>query len=341
MRKIIYLLLIVLLFIGCSSNSIVKADGKPEWIDNPKVKYPEGMYLAAVGYGSTRRSAEADAMGSVARIFKTDVKSNTKFSERWSELESTQQEDEVSLFAENTKDIYINAEQDLINIEIGECFTDNLGKVYALAYIHRSRTADIYDEKIVQTNEMVDFYVAKFQATSNNLQKYSYLGVASIFAFQNQNLLDQLAIISPLEYEMVGVVNRYPIINSWMREVASQISFSVTVKNDENASIANTIKEVINEMNFNIVQTDPLLMIDCDFNFQKVDLNRKEDFVKYEFDLSVKNRENQTVLSINEKGRTGGINNAEAISKAKSSLVTALKKKLQLRIEKYFDSLAK
>ena len=195
MKKIIYLLLIVLFLIGCSSNSLVKPGGKPEWIDNPKMKYPEGMYLAAVGYGSTRRSAEADAMGSVARIFKTDVKANSKYSERWSDLESTKQENESSLFAENTKDIFISAEQDLINIEIGESYTDNLGKVYALAFIHRSRTADIYDEKIIQTNEMIDFYMAKYDSASDNVRKYAYLGVASIFAFQNQTLLDQLAII--------------------------------------------------------------------------------------------------------------------------------------------------
>lgn len=341
MKKIIYLLLIVLFLIGCSSNSIVKPGGKPEWIDNPKVKYPEGMYLAAVGYGSTRRSAEADAMGSVARIFKTDVKANSKYSERWSDLESTKQENESSLFAENTKDIFISAEQDLINIEIGESYTDNLGKVYALAFIHRSRTADIYDEKIIQTNEMIDFYMAKYDSASDNVRKYAYLGVASIFAFQNQTLLDQLAIISPMEYEIVGVENRYPKINSLMRELAVQISFSIAVKNDENDIIANTIKEIINEMNFNIVNSDAMLRVDSQISYQDVDLDRKEEFVKFEFDLSIKDRSDNTILSINEKGRTGGINRAEAVSKSKSSIVASLKKKLQIRIEKYFDSLAK
>ncbi len=341
MKKIIYLLLIVLFLAACSSNSARKKGGKPEWIDNPKVKYPEGMYLSAVGYGSTRRSAEADAMGSVARIFKTDVKANSKYSERWSDLESSSQEDEVSLFAENTKDIFISAEQNLINIEIGESYTDNLGKVYALAYIHRSRTADIYDEKISQTNEMIDFYMDKYNSAYDNTHKYAYLGVASIFAFQNQTLLDQLAIISPMEYEMVGIENRYPKINSLMREIASQISFSINVENDENDIIANIINEIINEMNFNIVDNNAMLMVNSKISYQDVELDRKEDFVKYEFQLSITDRNEQTVLSINEKGRTGGINRAEAVSKSKSSIVSSLKKKLRVRIEKYFDSIAK
>ncbi len=341
MKKIIYLLLIVLFLAACSSNSARRNGGKPEWIDNPKVKYPEGMYLSAVGYGSTRRSAEADAMGSVARIFKTDVKANSKYSERWSDLESSSQEDEVSLFAENTKDIFISAEQNLINIEIGESYTDNLGKVYALAYIHRSRTADIYDEKISQTNEMIDFYMDKYNSAYDNTHKYAYLGVASIFAFQNQTLLDQLAIISPMEYEMVGIENRYPKINSLMREIASQISFSINVENDENDIIANIINEIINEMNFNIVDNNAMLMVNSKISYQDVELDRKEDFVKYEFQLSITDRNEQTVLSINEKGRTGGINRAEAVSKSKSSIVSSLKKKLRVRIEKYFDSIAK
>ncbi|MBI9031512.1 LPP20 family lipoprotein [bacterium] len=341
MRKIFYLLILVITLMGCSSNSVVKSNGNPEWIDNPKVKYPEGMYLAAVGYGSTRRAAEADAMGSVARIFKTDVKANTKFTERYSELEVTKQEDEISLFSENTKDIFISAEQDLINIEIGESFTDNLGKVYALAYIHRSRTADIYDEKIIQTNEMVEFYLDKYKSSQDVLQQYAYLGVASIFAYQNQNLLDQLAIISPMEYQMIGVENNYPKINSLLREIANQISFSVQVNNDENEIIANSIKEIINEMNFNIVSSNPMLKIQSDLLYQDVELDRKEEFVKSEFNLSITDPNNQTILSLNEKARTGGINKAEAISKSKSAIVNSLKKKLQIRIEKYFDSLAK
>jgi len=341
MRKFIYLFLIIITFLGCSTNSVKKTAEKPEWIDNPKAKYPEGMYLAAVGYGSTRRSAEADAMGSVARIFKTDIKANTKFTERYSELESAKQDNQVSLFAENTKDIFISAEQDLINIEIGETYTDNLGKVYALAYIHRSRTADIYDEKISQTDEMVQFYLNKYETSKVITQQYAYLGVASIFAFQNQTLLDQLAIISPMEYQMIGIENKYPEIISLMRDIASKISFSVDVKNDKNDIISNTIKEIINEMNFNIVASDAMLKIQAEVLYQDVQLDRKEEFVKSEFNLSITDKDNKIVLSLNEKDRTGGINKEEAISKSRSAIVKSLKKKLQIRIEKYFDSLAK
>lgn len=340
MKRLIYLLIVVIALIGCSSNSRNKVGDKPEWIDNPKIKYPEGMYLSAVGYGSTRRSAEADAMGSVARIFKTDVKANTKYSERYSELETTTKGDDVSLFSENTKDIFISAEQDLINIEIGESYTDNLGKVYALAYIHRSRTADIYDEKITQTDEMVNFYLDKYKANNDIIKQYAYLGVASIFAFKNQTLLDQLAIISLTEYEMLGIKNTYPKTVSLMREVASQISFSINVNNDENNILANTVHEIINEMNFNTVTSNPMLRVEGDVTYRDVELDRKESFVKSEFTIRVIDRNNQTVLSINEKGRTGGINKAEAISKSKSAIVNTLKKKLQVRIEKYFDSLA-
>lgn len=325
---------------GCSSNTLVKSNDKPEWIDNPKAKYPDGMYLAAVGYGSTRRAAEADAMGSVARIFKTDVRANTKFTERYSELSATKQEDEVSLFSENTKDIFISAEQDLINIEIGETYTDNLGKVYALAYIHRSRTADIYDEKITQTDQMVELYMAKYSQASDNIRRYAYLGVASIFAYQNQVLLDQFAIISPLEYEMVGIENKYPRINSLLRELASKISFSIEIANDENDIIFNTVKEIINEMNFNISASNPMLIVKGSYQYQNVELERNEEFVKYEFDLSISDYTGQTVVSLNEKSRSGGINKDQAVAKSKSAIVASLKKKLQVRIEKYFDSLA-
>lgn len=340
MKKIIYLILVIIIAVGCSSNIANERNAKPEWIDNPKTKYPEGMYLAAVGYGSSRRAAEADAMGSVARIFKTDVKANSQYSERWSELESTKQEDEVTLFAENTKDIFISAEQDLINIEIGETYTDDLGRVFALAYIHRSRTADIYDEKITQTEEMINYYLNKHDETKDKYKRYSYLGVASIFAYQNQNLLNQLAIISPNEYDMVGAKDRLPEITTKMRDIASQISFSVNIASDQDNIITNTVKEIINEMNFNIIKENAALQVKGSFSYQDVDLGRNEEFVRFEFILNINDNNNNSVLSINEKGRSGGISKSEAIAKSKSSIVSELKKKLQVRIEKYFDSLA-
>ena len=94
-------------------------------------------------------------------------------------------------------------------------------------------------------------------------------------------------------------------------------------------------------MNFNIVETNALLQIKGDVSYQDVELARKEEFVKSEFNLSIIDRNGQTVLSLNEKGRSGGINKAEAISKSKSTIVNSLKKKMQIRLEKYFDSLAK
>lgn len=330
-----------MLMLGCSGNVVKNKDINPEWIDNPKAKYPEGMYLAAVGYGSSRRAAEADAIGSVARIFKTNVKATNQYSERWSELESTHQEDEVSLFSENTKNIFISTEQGLINIEIGETYTDELGRVFALAYIHRSRTADIYQEKITQTDEAVTHYLEKTIESENQCKRYSNLGVASIFAYQNHVLLNQLAIIAPMEYEMIGIKDRLSEITSEMRDIASQISFSINIENDEDKVISNAIKEIISEMNFNIVNDNAILNVEGSLAYQDVDLNRTGEFVRHEFILNVFDDNNKSLLSINEKGRIGGINKNEALAKSRSAIVNELKKKLQVRIEKFFDSLAK
>ncbi len=143
-----------------------------------------------------------------------------------------------------------------------------------------------------------------------------------------------------MDYEIVGVENKFPKINSLMRDLASQISFSIKVENDEKGIIFNTIKEIINEMNFSITDSEAMLNVISDYQYQDVDLGRKEDFVKYEFDLSVEDYNGRIVISLNEKSRSGGINKDEAISKSKAAIVRSLQKKLQVRIEKYFDTLA-
>ena len=339
MKKLILLVLLGLTLLGCSSNK-VDPNKTPEWIDNPKSKYPESLYLAAVGYGSSRRAAEADAMGSVARIFETDVQSNSKYTERWKELSNNNTGEEISLFSENVKEVEMSADQNLINIEIGETFTNNVGRVYVLAYINRSRTSDIYDEKITQTDSKIKYYMNKAKSSSTVYQEYSFLSIASVYAFKNQQLLNQFSIISPMESQMVGIPDRFAKVQSDLREKASQISFSISIDNDENNVISNSVKEIISDLNFNIVDSGAMLQIDGAINFSAVNLKRKEEFLRYEFLIDISDNAGNLVVSLNEKGRTGGINKVEVKSKSRRLIVKAVKKNLEKKIISYFDSLA-
>ena len=50
------------LIAGCA----MRGGNRPEWVDNPKLAYPENLYLVAVGEGDTRQAAENSAAKSSA-----------------------------------------------------------------------------------------------------------------------------------------------------------------------------------------------------------------------------------------------------------------------------------
>ena len=52
--------------------------GEPKWVSNPKTDYPDDLYLAAVGAGDTRRSAENAATASLSRIFESHIESDER-----------------------------------------------------------------------------------------------------------------------------------------------------------------------------------------------------------------------------------------------------------------------
>src|ERR1700751_5363527 len=74
---------------GCSSSPEVKttSDANPEWIKKPESAFPADRYLVAVGSGSDRESAIAEAKKSMAESFVvkvqsvTESKANSKFNQ--------------------------------------------------------------------------------------------------------------------------------------------------------------------------------------------------------------------------------------------------------------------
>ncbi len=339
MKRIILGLFISLLLISCSSNKN-KIDEEPAWINNPKALYPDGLYLSAVGYGSSRRAAESDAMGSIARIFKTEIKAEDKFTERLKEI-SINDESQVSMFAENEKSISMHAEEDLINIEIGETYVNKLGRVYCLAYINRSNTADIYAEKIQQIENKINYYLSKSDATDSYYLKYSYLTSAVALAHQNKVLLEQLSIISIDDYELIRIRDKTAEVEAILGQVASEISFSISFADDENGFFENTVSQVINDLNFNVVQEGSMIEIIGNVDYQQVKLDRSEKFYKYDFILKLQDNQGNVVASLNKKGRAGSISYSEAKNKAKRLVQKDIESNLERKILNYFDSLVK
>lgn len=335
MRKSVLLLLIALLLLSCSVYA--KKNKAPKWLDNPKNVYPENMYLSALGEGDSREMAESMAAANLARIFETNVKTDQTYTQRYMELTKngqTSYEDQ----SETSKNVNISADQTLINIEFGESYTDKMGRVHVIAYLNRLKTADIYEQKIMENAGKIKQYKKMADESFDILFDYAAMSAAAAFSSQNEILLSQLGIILPSAKEMLELDYNHTEIMKQTAEIAKQIGFSVNIKNDEDNKITILVEELMNDLGF-VISDSPLLVAKGMVLFEETDMQRQEKFVRYELQLQVIDPIGNTILTLDEKGREGHISYSEAKARAVRSVEKEIKKNLKKKIISYFDNM--
>lgn len=339
MKKIIIMTITVILLLSCAAQAKTKnVKDQPEWLQNPKQVYPEILYLTAIGEGDSRTEAENFAASNLAKIFETKVSTDETYSQRYQELIKN---DEVSFedLTDVSKNVNLTADQTLYNIQFSESYTDELGRVYVLAYLNRTRTADIYEEKISNNNKKIVYYQGQSQAANDIRIKYAAMNAAALISDNNEILLDQLDIISPDTREFIDLEYDHNEISLKAAQYARSITFNIDISNDREEKISNLLKNLFTQMGFSIGERN-ILKVTGDISFEETDLNRDDfQFIRYEFNLQITDPEGILVGSLSEKGKEGHTTYREAQERAIRKLSLKIQKSLKLKVIEYFDSL--
>lgn len=336
MRKSIVIILALIVVFACSVQAKTAKGGKPQWLQNPKLVYPENRYLTAVGSGDTRSAAEDMAAGNLAKIFEANITADQTVSERYYELMSA----EKSEYEQQTnirKNVNVRSQQTLFNVQFAESYTDNLGQVHVLAYIDRLKTAGIYEEKIADNSTRIKYFVKQAQASSDILQKYAFYSAANVIIARNQTLIQQLAIISPVSKDVLELNYNPQEIKTQFTQTAQKIKFQIEIINDRENKITSLVKEILTDMGF-VVGTPPLLKASGSLEIVPTDLKRQNlIFVRYELQLEIIDNNFQTLVTINDKGREGHISETEAEARAVMTIENKIKRELRDKLNSYFD----
>ncbi|HPN37909.1 MAG TPA: LPP20 family lipoprotein [Melioribacteraceae bacterium] len=334
MKKFFCNCLILFIFFGLS----VKAQNLPAWISNPNAMYPDISYLAAVGEGDNRKAAENNALSNLALIFKSDIKvDNTqidKYNELFGDKEGFQHESNV------TKKVNVTGGQTLYNVKFGETFTNNLGRVFIIAYIERLETAEIYNDKINSNTEKIKFFVSLASSTNDILTTYAALSASSFFALDNEMLKSQLKIINPHFSEFSDTDYDYNDINKKSIDAAKKISFNVNIENDNDQKVSTFVKELFNSKGF-VINSNPIINVTGNISYEKLDLQRKEKFVSWTLFLNLINSSNETILTTSFKGREGSVSYDAALSRCINEIGKKVKYDFNKKIIDFFDGLVK
>lgn len=312
MRKTI-LLLVAILTVSCAVHAGRGDSGRPGWLSDSKSLYPDNMYLSAIGEGDTRRQAEADAAAALARIFETRVETQSTFNEHYYELVAGDQADATTT-TEQEQNVSLTSAQTLLNVQYGESYTDERGRVHIIGYIDRLRTGQVYEQKISKEATQVRGFLRKGRQSGDPLDAYAYLSAALAVAQHNDVMMDQLAIISPSMHEFIDLGYTLDVIISEQRATGQQIGMDVRVTGDDSGKIETALREQLSAQGF-ALRKNGLLKVIADVQWEDVDLNKPNQvFVRWHLKVNVERNSGESLVSIYEKQREGSVNRDQAMT---------------------------
>ena len=214
---------------------------EPAWVSDPYAVYSRAAYLAAVGYGSSRDTAEKAALSNLSAIFGQSIKSETMTSYTYSQAAAGSSTlEEKSGIAQAVKTSV--AMDTLIGAEIKEVWKNpEDGTWYAAAAMDRAKTSLIYFELIEQNQALIAALInmsteEKQSGETQNMEGFINYCRAARLADANMVFATIRNVISPgsLAGEQLKTGNDYRLEAA---RIARNIPVTVTVDNDRQTRI--------------------------------------------------------------------------------------------------------
>lgn len=312
---------------------------KPAWVDNKYSAYPESDYMVEIGQGSSLKDAKRNSAAALAQIFKTNIKVETSIQTRYKELSSggSVQASEETNFDQNITQL---ADQELVNVNFGESWTNDLGQVHVIAYIDRNETAEIYRGRIMENSNTVRSFLSRSAEQNSLIRRYAFLDAAYVVAQANQNLKDQLEIINlpisrtvMMPYDLDGIRND-------RRESAQAMSFRMFIENDDEGKIAAVLTDELTSFGFAIDPTG-ILSVTGSVSFEKVELDNKYENMKYYLTVNITDEQGVPVVSLEDNDRVSAVSVSDVKNRSYIEIEKVIKKDLMGQLVAYFDSFVK
>ncbi len=129
------------------------------------------MYISSIGTGDTPEAARNNAITGVAQVFKLDIKAQEEIIENYFET-GTDKELSLKRSSSVTKQINVTTDQNLKNVVIDKTwFSPGDARHYALAYIDRDQSSEIYLKDIKKADDEIAVYFGKFKESDTGISK--------------------------------------------------------------------------------------------------------------------------------------------------------------------------
>lgn len=337
MHKVLYICIVLTLC--CSILFASKVDkNRPAWVDNPTAEYNNQLYLSAVGSASTRAQAEDNARANLAKIFSTTITTESGFEQRYQEIISGS---DASFTTETnqTDKIQIQSSQKLTNIQIGKTWTDKLGQVYAIAYLHRHGTAELYLQQIGDNSKRIMTLLSQ-STEGDSWVIFACLTAAGIVDAVNADLIEQLKVISLSDASDLVLPYDREILRKQIQTAGQKITFRIVMNGDEIEKIKPQIETAITSLGFAVSEIGVNRVL-CNTTFEDLLMDSQQKYVRYQCTIAVSDESEQQIVTMSEIGREAHFTYDEAKARAIRSISAKIKGDFSKKLQNYLDSRAK
>ena len=248
-KTIISLIIFSMFSFACASTP--GAGNRPDWVDDVYARYNRQQYIAAVGTGNNRQSAENNARANLVAHFGHAFEVNELTHENFQHAMAS---GAASAWSSSTSVDTVYAIRsgidNLVGAEFGEAWVDPQGLHYVSITLNRARAASTYTDMARANLSMIDNLANIPSGQRNTLEGYARLQLAATIAdvtVTYGRLLEQIG--SPMR----GIEN-----GARLRQEANQvmrnIPVSIVVSKDPEVDLAGRIQgafaRAISELGF-------------------------------------------------------------------------------------------
>jgi hypothetical protein len=338
LRKILWLLA-AFLFAACGtsspsvSSSTTSSSSPPEWMSDLKAGYPEDRYLASVGTGDTRRSAEDDASGALARLFNVNVKMDAVSQQRYAELvkdDKAYSESEKTM----TRTVGTQANEQFVNLRFSDPYTDGRGTTHVVAYIEREPTAALYRSLIQKDLAKIEDFSARAAAMSGAFQRYAFYDAAYNVGLNSERLLGQLRIIHPATARFFESRLDLKQIAAARDSEAGKMTYTINITGDSDKRLEAIIRKTLETMALSY-QDRGMLTVKGSWSLQPVTVNPQFKSVQWTADIALYDESGTAIATYAKQSRENGISEIQASNIAYREIEKNLNKDFLQGIQNY------
>jgi hypothetical protein len=316
-EKIPFLSFLVLICACASSPS--SRSTEPSWVYDTGSVYPGDLYVAAVGYGPDRSSAEKNALGALISIFSQSVQGEIRTSQSYSEALSgsiIDIQEKSEIFNAVKTSFAMDA---LIGAEIKDGWFDGKETYYALAVMDKLQCGLLYSDLIESNRRIIQNLINVPEKERYTLDTFVRYNLAGTIADANTAFVNVLSVINPIPASLLRRElrpgNDYRLEG---KDICRNITMAVRVDNDPGGYIDAAFSAALTGAGFRLDAGNPRYILKVTAAITDVDLPQNQNkFVRYAVDSRlIETANGQTLFPYTINGREGHVSRPEAENRA-------------------------